>query len=67
MNLHRCYLRRDSVFLRFLARLAGRDVDRHFFRRLQAACAYALLRNSFSGKWGSFARQQQPLPSLCYL
>ena len=35
VNLHRCYLRRDSVFLRSLARLAGRDVDRHFyFRRL---------------------------------
>ena len=31
-------------------RLAGR----------RAACAYVLLRNSFSGKWGSFA-QQRPL------
>ena len=26
----------------------------------RAACAYVLLRNSFSGKWGSFA-QQRPL------
>ena len=60
-NLHRCYLRQDPVFLRFLARLVGRDVDRHFyFRRLlpgalrgpagsRAACAYALLRDSFLG------------------
>ena len=27
-NLHRCYLRRDPVFLRSLLRLVGRDVDR---------------------------------------
>ena len=52
-------------------------MDRHFyFRRLllgalrgpvgrRAACAYALLRNSFSGKWGSLAQQQQPLPPSC--
>ena len=40
---------------------------RRGFLRLRAACAYALLRNSFSETWGSFARQQQPLPSLCYL
>ena len=74
VNLHRCYLRRDPVSL---ARLVGRDVDRRFyFRRLlpgalrgpagrRAACAHALLRNSFSGKQGSFARQQQPMPPSC--
>ena len=27
-NLHRCYLRRDPVFLRSLLRLVGRRVDR---------------------------------------
>ena len=71
-NLHRCYLRQDPVFLRSLLRLAGRKVDRRFyFSRLlpgtqrgragrRAACSYVLLRNSFSGKWGSFA-QQRPL------
>ena len=70
-NLHRCYLRRDPVF-RSLLRLVGRRVDRRFYSgRLlpgalrgraghRAACAYVLLRNSFSGKWGSFA-QQRPL------
>ena len=70
--LHRCYLRQDPVFLRSLLRLAGRKVDRRFyFSRLlpgtqrgragrRAACSYVLLRNSFSGKWGSFA-QQRPL------
>ena len=72
-NLRRCYLRREPVFLRSLLRLVGHKVDRRFyFRRLlpgalrgpagrRAACSYALLRNSFSGKWGSFARQQRPL------
>ena len=71
-NLHRCYLRQDPVFLRSLLRLVGRRVDRRFYSgRLlpsalrgragrRAACAYVLLRNSFSGKWGSFA-QQRPL------
>ena len=71
-NLHRCYLRRDPVFLRSLLRLVGRRVDRRFYSgRLlpgalrgragrRAAFAYVLLRNSFSGKWGSFA-QQRPL------
>ena len=71
-NLHRCYLRQDPVFLRSLLRLAGRKVDRRFyFSRLlpgtqrgragrRAACSYVLLRNSFSGKWGSFT-QQRPL------
>ena len=52
-----------------LHRLVGRRVDRRFYSgRLLlrgragrwAACAYVLLRNSFSGKWGSFA-QQRPL------
>ena len=69
---HRCYLRRDPVFLRSLLRLVGRKVDRRFyFRQLlsgaqrgragrRAACSYTLLRNSFSGKWGSFT-QQRPL------
>ena len=47
-NLHRCYLRRDPVFLRFLVRLVGRDVDRQpgAQRGLagpRAACSYALL------------------------
>ena len=71
-NLHRCYLRQDPVFLRSLLRLAGRKIDRRFyFSRLlpgtqrgragrRAACLYVLLRNSFSGKWGSFT-QQRPL------
>ena len=71
-NLHRCYLRQDPVFLRSLLRLAGRKVDRRFyFSRLlpgtqrgragrRAACSYVLLRNSFSGKRGSFT-QQRPL------
>ena len=71
-NLHRCYLRQDPVFLRSLLRLAGRKVDRRFyFSHLlpgtqrgragrRAACSYVLLRNSFSGKWGSFT-QQRPL------
>ena len=52
-NLHRCYLRRDPVFLRSLLRLVGRRVDRRFYSgRLlpgalrgragrRAACAYA--------------------------
>ena len=51
-NLHRCYLRRDPVFLRSSLRLVGRDVDRRFyFAHLlpgaqrgragrRAACAY---------------------------
>ena len=71
-NLHRCYLRQDPVFLRSLLRLVGRRVDRRFYfghllpgaqrgrAGRRAACAYVLLRNSFSGKWGSFA-QQRPL------
>ena len=71
-NLHRCYLRRDPVFLRSLLRLVGHRVDKRFYSRhllpgalrgragRRAACAYVLLRNSFSGKWGSFA-QQRPL------
>ena len=75
VKMRRCHLRRGPVFPRSLARLAGHDVDRRFyFKRLLpgalrgpagrwAACAYALLRNSFSGK--SFARQQQPLPPSC--
>ena len=65
-------LKQDPVFLRSLLRLAGRKIDRRFyFSRLlpgaqrgragrRAACSYVLLRNSFSGKWGSFA-QQRPL------
>ena len=65
-------MRQDPVFLRSLLRLAGRKVDRRFyFSHLlpgtqrgragrRAACSYVLLRNSFSGKWGSFA-QQRPL------
>ena len=69
-NLHRCYLRRDPVFLRSLLRLVGRRVDRRFYSGhllpgalrgragRRAACAYVLLRNSFSGKWGSFAQQR---------
>ena len=60
------------VFLRSLLRLVGRRVDRRFYfghllpgaqrgrAGRRAACAYVLLRNSFSGKWGSFA-QQRPL------
>ena len=60
--LHRC--------LRSLLRLVGRRVDRRFYSgRLlpgalrgragrRAACVYVLLRNSFSGKWGSFAQQR---------
>ena len=75
-NLHRCYLRQDPVFLRSLLRLAGRKIDRRFyFSRLlpgaqrgragrRATCSYVLLRNSFSGKWGSFA-QQRPLALSC--
>ena len=71
-NLRRCYLRQDPVFLRSLLRLAGRKIDRRFyFSRLlprtqrgragrRAACSFVLLRNSFSGKWGSFI-QQRPL------
>ena len=70
-NLHRCYLRQDPVFLRSLQRLAGRKIDRRFYfshllpgtqrgRAGRAACSYVLLRNSFSGKWGSFT-QQRPL------
>ena len=71
-NLHRCYLSQDPVFLRSLLRLAGRKVDRRFyFSHLlpgtqrgragrRAACSFVLLRNSFSGKWGSFT-QQRPL------
>ena len=65
-NLHCCYLRQDPVFLRSLLRLAGRKVDRRFyFSHLlpgtqrgragrRAACSFVLLRNSFSGKRGSF-------------
>ena len=30
-NLHRCYLRRDPVFLRSLLRLVGRKVNRRFY------------------------------------
>ena len=64
-NLHRCYLRQDPVFLRSLLRLVGRRVDRRFYfghllPGAQRGRAYVLLRNSFSGKWGSFA-QQRPL------
>ena len=71
-NLHRCYLRQDPVFLRSLLRLVGRRVDRRFYfghllpgaqrgrAGRRAGCSYVLLRNSFSGKWGSFA-QQRPL------
>ena len=71
-NLHRCYLRQDPVFLRSLLRLVGRRVDKRFYSghllpgaqrgraRRRATCTYVLLRNSFSGKWGSFA-QQRPL------
>ena len=73
-NLHRCYLRRDPVFLRSLLRLAGRKIDRLFyFSRLlpgtqrgragrRAACSYVLLRNSFSGKWGSFTQCDSAMP-----
>ena len=55
-----------------LLRLVGRRVDRRFYfghllpgaqrgrAGRRAVCAYVLLRNSFSGKWGSFA-QQRPL------
>ena len=65
-------LRQDPVFLRSLLRLVGRRVDRRFYcghllpgaqrgrAGRRAACSYVLLRNSFSGKWGSFA-QQRPL------
>ena len=71
-NLHRCFLKQDPVFLRSLLRLAGRKIDRRFyFSHLlpgtqrgragrRAACSYVLLRNSFSGKRGSFT-QQRPL------
>ena len=61
-NLRRCYLRQDPVFLRSLLRLAGRKVDRRFYfsRLLPGIQSYVLLRNSFSGKWGSFT-QQRPL------
>ena len=64
-NLHRCYLRQDPVFLRSLtgqalllrAPPAGRSEKPC---RAPGACAYVLLRNSFSEKWGFFA-QQRPL------
>ena len=67
-NLHRCYLRRDPVFLRSLLRLVGRRVDKRFYfghllpgalrgrAGRRAACVYVLLRNSFSGKWGAYLR-----------
>ena len=70
-NLHRCYLRQDPVFLRSLLRLAGRKIDRRFYfssllpgtqrgrAGRRAACSYVLLRNSFSGKWGSFTQQRR--------
>ena len=55
-NLHRCYLRRDPVFLRSLLRLVGRRVDKRFYfghllpgaqrAGRRAACAYVLLRNT---------------------
>ena len=64
-NLHRCYLRQDPVFLRSLLRLAGRKIDllpgtQRGRAGRRVACSYVLLRNSFSGKWGSFS-QQRPL------
>ena len=73
MNLRRCYLEAGPSLPALPVPLVGRKMDRRFyFRRLlpgalkgRAACAYALLRNSFSGKRGSFARQQQPLPPSC--
>ena len=62
------YLRRDPSCAPCCAWWGAR---RFYFRRLlsdsqrgragrRAACSYVLLRNSFSGKWGSFA-QQRPL------
>ena len=43
-NLHRCYLRRDPVFLRSLLRLVGRRVDRRFYSgRLLPGAAQQLL------------------------
>ena len=60
-NLHRCYLRRDPVFLRSLLRLVGRRVDRRFYSGhllpgalrgragRRAACAYVLTASRESG------------------
>ena len=74
-NLHRCYLRRDPVFLRSLLRLVGRRVDRRFYSgRLlpgalrgragrRAACAYVLLRSFAQQRLlalSSVRRLQQP-------
>ena len=53
------YSRQDPVFLRFLARLVNRGQASTSGLRVRPA------RNSFLGKWGFFARQQQPLPLSC--
>ena len=61
---HACHY--QARFLRSLLRLAGRKIDKRFYfsRRRRAACSYVLLRNSFSGKWGSFSQRPLALNSV---